>query len=242
MTQEYADYLQTAEWKERRIKCMARVGNRCEACGQKPPLDIHHLTYARIFKEPLEDLMALCRPHHDYIEMLIADGKITRYGDVTELRKRTLELLCGYSTSEMIQRNKKAKKSKKKEKQPKGHKLTEEQISKFFDLKLDDFRAEMNRQMRSIPNKKHLIGAACLLWQQFHDKNPVAPTAPVSTTADKNVESVRTKLQQRMETGLRKYGVTTERTDLSRKQWLIHAQEEALDLAVYLENLIQQEP
>ena len=32
-----------------------------------------------------------------------------------------------------------------------------------------------------------------------------------------------------------------ERTDLSKKDWLIHAQEEALDLAVYLQKLIMEE-
>ena len=30
-----------------------------------------------------------------------------------------------------------------------------------------------------------------------------------------------------------------ERTDLSELDWLIHAQEEAMDLAIYLEKLIQ---
>lgn len=58
---------------------------------------------------------------------------------------------------------------------------------------------------------------------------------------DRNVESVRTKFAERAETGLRKYGVTTERTDLTRLDWLIHAQEEAMDLCVYLERLIVDE-
>lgn len=58
---------------------------------------------------------------------------------------------------------------------------------------------------------------------------------------DKNVESVREKLRWRSAVGVEKYGVTTERKDLSRKQWLIHAQEEAMDMAVYLEKLIQME-
>lgn len=58
---------------------------------------------------------------------------------------------------------------------------------------------------------------------------------------DKNVEAVRDKLLQRSLLGLRKYGVTTERTDLTRLQWLIHAQEEACDLAVYLQRLIEEE-
>lgn len=59
--------------------------------------------------------------------------------------------------------------------------------------------------------------------------------------SDANVEAVREKLRQRAEAGLLKYGVTTERQDLTRKQWLIHAQEEALDFAVYLQRLIADE-
>lgn len=58
------------------------------------------------------------------------------------------------------------------------------------------------------------------------------------TSTDKHVESVRDKLLQRSKVGLEKYGVTTERTDTSTLQWLIHAQEEAMDLAVYLQVLI----
>ena len=55
---------------------------------------------------------------------------------------------------------------------------------------------------------------------------------------DKNVQAVRQKLADRAEFGMMKYGVSTERTDLSARQWLIHAQEEAMDLAVYLQRLI----
>lgn len=38
--------------------------------------------------------------------------------------------------------------------------------------------------------------------------------------------------------GYDKYGVTTDRKDLARVEWLRHAQEEALDLAVYLQKLL----
>lgn len=57
--------------------------------------------------------------------------------------------------------------------------------------------------------------------------------------ADANVNAVRAKLRDRSRTGFRKYGVTTERTDLSYLEWLNHAQQEAMDFAVYLEKLIQ---
>jgi len=56
-------------------------------------------------------------------------------------------------------------------------------------------------------------------------------------SVDNNVEAVREMLKTRMETGLKKYGVTTERTDIDLLGWLQHAQEEALDLAVYLERI-----
>jgi hypothetical protein len=54
-------------------------------------------------------------------------------------------------------------------------------------------------------------------------------------------DQVCKKIQQRAEFGLKKYGVSLERTDLTKLQWLIHAQEEAMDLAGYLEVLIQDE-
>lgn len=54
-------------------------------------------------------------------------------------------------------------------------------------------------------------------------------------------DAVATKILRRAEVGLAKYGVTMERTDLSRLDWLIHAQQEAMDLAVYLERLISDE-
>lgn len=54
-------------------------------------------------------------------------------------------------------------------------------------------------------------------------------------------EAVIARIRQRAETGAEKYGVTMERTDLSRLQWMRHAQDEMLDAAVYLEKLIREE-
>ncbi len=54
---------------------------------------------------------------------------------------------------------------------------------------------------------------------------------------DKNVENVVKQLRDREEEGLLKYGVTTERTDLSPLQWLQHLQEELMDASVYIEKL-----
>ena len=54
---------------------------------------------------------------------------------------------------------------------------------------------------------------------------------------DKNVENVVKQLRDREEEGLRKYGVNTERKDLSSLQWLQHLQEELMDASVYIEKL-----
>lgn len=54
----------------------------------------------------------------------------------------------------------------------------------------------------------------------------------------KHEDAVAKKMLERAEFGLSKYGVSVERTDLTDIQWLIHAQEEAMDLAVYLQRII----
>ena len=54
---------------------------------------------------------------------------------------------------------------------------------------------------------------------------------------DKNVENVVRQLRDREEEGLRKYGVNTERTDLTSLEWLQHLQEELMEASVYIEKL-----
>jgi len=54
---------------------------------------------------------------------------------------------------------------------------------------------------------------------------------------DKNVENVITQLRSREEQGMIKYGVNTERKDLSTLEWLQHLQEELMDATVYIEKL-----
>ena len=46
-------------------------------------------------------------------------------------------------------------------------------------------------------------------------------------------EQVCFKILKRSEVGKKKYGTTMERNDLTKLEWLKHAQEEAMDMAVY---------
>jgi len=56
-------------------------------------------------------------------------------------------------------------------------------------------------------------------------------------STDSIVKSVVEKFLQRSELGQKKYGVTLDRTDLSVKDWIQHAQEELMDGILYLEKL-----
>lgn len=65
------------------------------------------------------------------------------------------------------------------------------------------------------------------LQKQIEESERISP--------DANVERNRQMLLERSVVGFKKYGVTTERTDLSLPDWLQHALEEVLDLANYLQ-------
>lgn len=58
--------------------------------------------------------------------------------------------------------------------------------------------------------------------------------------SDPIVEAVIDKLRERSARGVKKYGITLQDAQLSEREIIIHAQEEALDLANYLEKKLQQ--
>lgn len=54
---------------------------------------------------------------------------------------------------------------------------------------------------------------------------------------DPIVLSVMGKFYKRSQVGIKKYGTTLDRSDLTMSEWITHAQEEAMDLVLYLERL-----
>lgn len=62
---------------------------------------------------------------------------------------------------------------------------------------------------------------------------------PATPPSDPLVKRVIEKMHDRSVAGMRKFGVTMERPDVSTIKWLESAQEEALDLAVYLQRIIE---
>jgi len=55
----------------------------------------------------------------------------------------------------------------------------------------------------------------------------------------KSIDNVCQKLTEREEFGRIKYGQDVDQAKLTELEWLNHAQQEAMDLANYLEKLIQ---
>lgn len=61
----YLAYLNSPNWRLRRNAALRRVGFRCERCGSKRDLQVHHKTYDRLGAELDSDLEALCLLCHE---------------------------------------------------------------------------------------------------------------------------------------------------------------------------------
>lgn len=73
--QQYANYLKSYEWKRKHDFIMNKYGYRCVLCF-KPAVNIHHLTYDRVFLEDERDLIALCKNCHEFVHGLVDDSSI----------------------------------------------------------------------------------------------------------------------------------------------------------------------
>ena len=61
---EYDAYLQSDRWRKLRLAVKLRAKGRCEICQRAEGRECAHLTYERVFNEPMCDLVWLCRPCH----------------------------------------------------------------------------------------------------------------------------------------------------------------------------------
>lgn len=64
--EKYAAYLCSREWSVLKEAVRERSDNTCERCRILPMNACHHLTYARKYKEQLEDLQAICTACHEF--------------------------------------------------------------------------------------------------------------------------------------------------------------------------------
>lgn len=67
----YRKYLRSKAWRALRKQVLIRDGYRCQKCGSNENLQVHHRTYDNIGREKPEDLVTLCRKHHEQLENAI---------------------------------------------------------------------------------------------------------------------------------------------------------------------------
>lgn len=60
---KYSKYLSSKHWEETRLKKLEET-DKCEVCGSKKQIQVHHLTYERVGAELMEDLRVLCNKCH----------------------------------------------------------------------------------------------------------------------------------------------------------------------------------
>lgn len=58
--EKYHAYLASPSWSWRRQAVIERCDGVCEKCRKRPVTQVHHKTYANIYREPLEDLEGHC--------------------------------------------------------------------------------------------------------------------------------------------------------------------------------------
>jgi len=61
---EYAEYLNTVNWRTIRTKVLKRCNGLCEGCAEKPAAHVHHTTYENVYDELLFKLVGLCEECH----------------------------------------------------------------------------------------------------------------------------------------------------------------------------------
>lgn len=66
----YQEYRMSDRWYKKRRKAIYRSNFKCARCGSAINLNVHHITYERIFFEDDRDLVCLCENCHKQIHGL----------------------------------------------------------------------------------------------------------------------------------------------------------------------------
>ena len=77
-----AAYLQSPEWHILKNQRLIIANYKCECCGATTQLECHHITYERLTREHIEDLVILCGGSngcHQKIHNLLGYDRTTKY-------------------------------------------------------------------------------------------------------------------------------------------------------------------
>ena len=61
---DYLAYLRSTTWQDMRALVFAHYGARCDRCGARERLQVHHQTYKMLGRESVHDLIVLCDDCH----------------------------------------------------------------------------------------------------------------------------------------------------------------------------------
>jgi hypothetical protein len=89
----YREYIGSRLWAERKQRYYAEHPKQCAVC-RSPHVDLNHIYYGNYGFEKDEDLIPLCRSHHEALHRHIGVRKDMRYatGDFIEWQRNLLKL------------------------------------------------------------------------------------------------------------------------------------------------------
>ena len=76
-----ADYMRSVEWAELKELRMQIANHTCEVegCTETEHLHLHHVDYARLTQEDIEDVRLLCPVHHNKKHKELGKDRATKY-------------------------------------------------------------------------------------------------------------------------------------------------------------------
>lgn len=75
-TDDYEEYLKSKHWQKVKRRFFSDPSRKkCAVCGIKHNLDLHHKTYENLGHEKLDDLIPLCRAHHELVHEYLDKAK-----------------------------------------------------------------------------------------------------------------------------------------------------------------------
>lgn len=63
----YGRYINSRAWANRRKQYFERYARQCAFCGKRTEIELHHHTYERMGRELDDDMVPLCRDHHQAV-------------------------------------------------------------------------------------------------------------------------------------------------------------------------------
>jgi len=77
--EEKQAYMKSDQWRTLKNIKLYQTNHKCECCGSKSNLQLHHNTYKRLGQEKLTDLNTLCGNCHSKIHEMLGKDRLTDY-------------------------------------------------------------------------------------------------------------------------------------------------------------------